>query len=87
MTNNDQIPTPKQLDYIRDLSRARGVNFSKPRTRTAASQQIEALKAIPAGRTEREIERDLGERIRPAGAIAAVREHEITGYGASCTWT
>ena len=80
-------PTPKQLAYIKRLSGARGLSFAKPKTIAAASRQIEALKAMPASRSERQLEQDLGQSIRPGGTAATFRRHEITGYGSTCTWS
>lgn len=82
-------PTAKQLAYLKKLAVARGVTFVYPPTRAAASREIGRLLAYPLEHRElrvheaREIAREVAERPNDA---SAVREHEITGYGAHATW-
>lgn len=84
--NPEATPTQAQLDYIAKLSRSRGLRFGAPRTQAAAAQQIAALMAVPTGRYQRLIERDLRTR-QPTAPAAAVRDHEVEGYGANCQWS
>lgn len=43
MVRPDRPPTRKQLDYLRDLSRRRGVEFVRPETRRHAQSAIDNL--------------------------------------------
>ena len=81
-------PTPKQLQLLRRLAVERGETFATPATRRQASAEIARLKTRRRStRTERAVERrqvshDLAER----GDAAAVRDHEVVGYGSSARW-
>ena len=79
-------PTAKQLAYLRALAERTGQTFVTPRTSHDASVEIRRLKVTPA---ESRIERD-----ETADAIAdgprdnaRVTPSEVTGYGASATWS
>jgi hypothetical protein len=82
-------PTAKQLRYLRALASSRGQTFTYPRTKAQASAQIRRLRVATAeNRLEREVERDRLEREvdLPADATA-VRDDEVTGFGAHARWT
>ena len=83
-----KTPTKPQLDLIPRLCEERGVSFDgPPNTASQADEQIKALLTMPRLR---------GERIEDAEAVAdgfagwggatAVRDDEITGYGATARW-
>jgi hypothetical protein len=83
-------PTAKQLSYLRTLAIRTGQTFTPPTTRGDASREIQRLQAAtPSGRGEQRRERrDIRDALsRGAGASAAVRDHEISGYGSNCEWT
>jgi hypothetical protein len=82
-------PTARQQRYLRQLALERGVSFVPPRTCFAASRTIDQLLGrSPESRADRRretraVQDDLA---RGAGEAARVREHEISGYGATATW-
>lgn len=82
-------PTAKQLSYLRTLAIRNGQTFTPPKTRGDASREIQRLRAAtPSSRSEQRHERrDIRDALsHGAGAGAAVRDHEISGYGSSCEW-
>ncbi|HEV3000430.1 MAG TPA: hypothetical protein VGW75_06795 [Solirubrobacteraceae bacterium] len=88
-TSATDKPTPKQLDYLRRLAASRGQTFRYPHTRAEASAEIKRLKETrPDSRLDRAVEREAARRL-PAWSsrdAAAVRDHEIEGYGSSARW-
>ncbi len=86
-THNDgDRPTAKQLTYLRALATRAGQTFTPPRTRRQASREIRRLKTIQTtGFTFAELE---GEQApRQANDDVAVHPFEVSGYGASATWS
>lgn len=81
-------PTTKQLRELRRLAMQRGESFAYPHSAAEASAEIERLKGRRRGsRLERHIERrQISRDLAFSGDAAAVRESEITGYGASARW-
>jgi hypothetical protein len=83
-------PTPSQLRYLRDLAERTGQTFAMPHTTVEASREIQRMRGLPrSSRAERQVERrevqrEIAERPHDA---AAVREHEVSGYGANATWS
>lgn len=82
-------PTPAQMRFLRALALERGESFAMPETRAQASAEIRRLKrrrrtpAADVARERDDIRRDLA-----AGAgDAAVRPHELTGYGSTAAWS
>ncbi len=82
-------PTPKQLDYLKDLAMKAGQSFPYPQSFAQADVQIRRLKrtkrtsAADRRREARQVRQDFAER---RGGSAAVRPSEISGYGSSATW-
>lgn len=82
-------PTPKQLALLRQLAARTGQTFAYPKTRAAASieiQRLEQAKRTPRAdllREQRAIQRDMAEQ---RGDAARVREDELAGYGSTATW-
>ena len=88
-------PTIKQMRYLRDLADRLGQSFSYPATRHQASNEIARLKALSRGR-DRGLDRDSARRERLAtsrdmaeqfGGDSRHTADEVTGYGASATWS
>ena len=83
-------PTSKQLAYLRALAERTGQTFAMPRTSRDASVEIRRLKAAPAeSQLERRIEHDEITDAISTGSQDSVRvtRTEVTGYGASATWS
>ncbi len=82
-------PTAKQLAYLRTLAQQTATTFTYPATATQASAEIRRLKTLApssagdARREQREVQDELA--TRPDDA-AAVKAHEITGYGSTARW-
>lgn len=86
--------TAKQLAFLKSLAAKTGTSFAYPHTRAQASAEIRRLQGRKAT-TDARLERDNARFDRRAvvdamhGAplsAAAVRDHEITGYGSTATW-
>ncbi|HEX3509820.1 MAG TPA: hypothetical protein VHT27_01850 [Solirubrobacteraceae bacterium] len=72
-------PTERQLRYLRSLADRSATTFTAPSTRREASREIDRLRGV--ARAPREAPpRDL------RAYATAVREEEVTGFGASRTW-
>lgn len=82
-------PTPKQLDYLRDLAIARGQSFAYPATSAEASVQIKRLlrakrtSPVERRRESRAVRDDMA---RFRGDAARVRPEELGGFGSSAAW-
>ncbi len=82
-------PTPKQLDYLKDLAMKTGQSFPYPQSSAEAGVQIKRLRrarrtpAAERRRETRQVRQDFADR---RGGSAAVRPSEIGGYGSSATW-
>lgn len=92
MTNSQpkpRKPTPKQLRYLKDLALRTGGSFAYPQSLEEADREIKRLrraKRTPTAdrrREARELSREMAER---RGDAAAVRAHELAGWGSSATW-
>jgi hypothetical protein len=81
-------PSPKQLNYLRDLAISRGETFAVPRSSAEASREIERLRSRrPSNVVERAIERADGREVADRWAPATdVRPFEVSGYGSSARW-
>jgi hypothetical protein len=79
-------PTRAQLRYLRDLAMQSGQSFTPPKTKAEASDAIRRLKR--ARTTRRGGDAALRAAYDSDGARrgTAVRDHEITGYGATARW-
>lgn len=89
-TNGPAKPTPKQLAYLRVLANRAGQTFSYPRTREEASREIQRLRSQrPTPRADRARERKqiADDLATQTGDAARIRGSEVTGYGASATWS
>jgi hypothetical protein len=83
-------PTSRQLSYLKALAQRTGQTFTYPHTTTDASAEIARMKAVaPTSRLERRIERKaIADQLQGgAGDATRIRDDEITGRGASATWT
>jgi hypothetical protein len=92
MTNSQpqpRKPTSRQLNYLKDLALSTGGSFAYPQSFEEADREIRRLrkqKRTPTAdrrREARELSREMAER---RGDAAAVRAHELGGYGAKATW-
>jgi hypothetical protein len=89
LTGTAVKPTAKQLSYLRTLAIRTGQTFTPPKTRADASREIQRLRKVePTSSDEQRRERrDIRDALASsAGASAAVCDHEISGFGASCEW-
>jgi hypothetical protein len=85
-----QKPTRRQLAYLKALAQRTGQTFTYPKTIADASVEIARLKqAQPSTRAERRIEhKAVADQIQGGtGDATRVRHDEISGRGASATWT
>lgn len=80
--------TPRQIDYIKNLSYSRGVSFVPPTNRLQASRLIDQLRRH--GRSAAfEFDADRRETSALRGEHApssSVHDDEITGYGSHAHW-
>ncbi len=92
MTNTQphlRKPTPRQIDYLKNLALSTGQSFTYPQSFDEADAQIKRLKAqkrTPYTDRRREtlqIRRDLAE---PRDAAAVLRS-EVSGYGSDAAWS
>jgi hypothetical protein len=92
MTNSQpppRKPTPRQLNYLKDLALSTGGSFAYPQSFDQADREIKRLlkaKRTPTAdrrREARELSREMAER---SGDAAAVRADELAGWGSSATW-
>ena len=80
--------TPREAAYIRSLALRAGATFTMPHTRAEATRVIARLRALSStppsdvARERREIAHDLAQ----PHDDAAVRDHEIEGYGSTARW-
>jgi hypothetical protein len=80
-------PTAKQLRALRSLAESRGQTFVYPATKAQASSEIRRLlKAMASSRGQWLIEARELSNIRPPRDGAAVRAHEVTGFGSGARW-
>jgi hypothetical protein len=81
-------PTPKQLRYLRTLAQRTGETFTSPATKQQASSEIRRLRSrTTSSPADRRRERTAVQDDMASGGYAtAVRDEEITGYGASAHW-
>jgi Protein of unknown function (DUF3072) len=84
--------TSRQLAYLRALANKTGTTFTYPATKAQASREIKRLKQISStGMTSAEHEaedhaRELHNDL-PLTYGAAIRDHEIEGYGSTARWS
>ncbi len=92
MTNSHpqpRKPTPKQLRYLKNLALSTGGSFAYPQSFNQADREIKRLLKVrrtstaDRRREARELSREMAER---RGDAAAVRAHELGGYGSNATW-
>jgi hypothetical protein len=80
-------PTSRQLRTLRELAHSRGQTFTNPATKAEASAEIKRLQAAPGqDRVDRQIEADDLARVLVPRDATAIREREVTGYGANAHW-
>ncbi|HEX3173900.1 MAG TPA: hypothetical protein VHQ43_06755 [Solirubrobacterales bacterium] len=81
-------PTPRQIDYLRDLALGRGQTFAFPETFEEADREIKRLlKVKQTSRSDRRREaRALSAAMATRGDVASVRSHELGGCGSSAHW-
>jgi hypothetical protein len=83
-------PTPRQLNYLRNLAEQTGTTFTPPRTSAQAGRTIEAMKTRKRTprediqRERRQISSDMATR---RGDAAQVKPEELSGYGSTAQWT
>jgi hypothetical protein len=82
-------PTPAQQRFLRELAVERGESFTTPSTFAEASAEIRRLKRRKpdhphdVSRERAEVRRDMDAN---CGGAAAVRPHELAGYGSRAAW-
>lgn len=82
-------PSPRQLQFHRDLVEQTGTAFPVPETKDQARRQITVMLALPRdhradhARERRAIRADFGEQ---SGDAARVRDDELSGYGSTASW-
>ena len=84
-------PSSKQLTYLKALANRTGQTFPYPKTRLAASREIQRLKTVrPSSRIELELERlDLAaeQAAREVNCDVPICRSEVEGYGSTATWS
>lgn len=91
MTNSQphRKPTPRQLNYLRDLALKTGRSFAYPQTFDQADAEIKQLRgkrrtsAADRRRETRAVRAEMAER---RGGASAVGEDELGGYGSRAHW-
>lgn len=93
MTNyaqqTNEPASPEQLDFLRSLATRRGVSFARPTSSAHASRQIDALLADelpPPDDVGREVQAVREDLAAGQGAVAAIHDDEIGGYGSTAHW-
>ncbi len=83
-------PTAKQLRFLRTLAQTSGTTFVYPATKAQASREIDRLLngliEAPGPRFDAEAQREIDYELGGPENAAAVREDEVTGYGADARW-
>jgi hypothetical protein len=81
-------PTPKQINYLRDLALGRGQSFGYPKTSGEASREIKRLLKVKRTNSadRRREARAISADIATPGDAARVRDHELSGYGSTAAW-
>lgn len=81
-------PTARQISYLRDLALSRGQSFAYPATFEQADREIKRLRKVKrSSRADRRREaRAISDDMARGGDAAAVRDHELGGYGSSAHW-
>jgi hypothetical protein len=92
MTPHPKSPTPRQLSYLKALAARAGQSFSYPSSFAQASCEIQRLKQITTtGFTFAELQAEQVARTLHDDLLLdyspAFRAGEISGYGASATWS
>lgn len=91
MSTWDEPATPEQTSYYYDLARKTGRRLPKPRSKRHAHDEIDRMKGMlgTSTSTDRHFERRAISRDLAIGRgdSAAVREHEVTGYGSGARWS
>lgn len=85
-TDTGTKPTGRQLRYLRVLAERTGTTFTPPRSKTAASSEINRLQAL--AKAGRDMTSPIDEHEHPAQPSygTAVSQEELLGYGSSCRW-
>ncbi len=79
-------PTRAQLRRLRSLAMQTGQTFAPPRTKTQASQEIQRLQRATRTRGGSSLTRTASEIDARATSATAIRDDEVTGYGATARW-
>lgn len=79
-------PTSKQLRYLKRLAERSGETFPYPRTKAAASREIERLKGRPSSQRSDVVRERRALSSARRGDAAAVRPAEVSGYGSAAHW-
>lgn len=90
MTAN--LPTTRQINYLKALAKRTGQTFTWPKTSSAASREITRLKTVTStGFTFAELHAEAQARAlhgdAPLQYSPAIRDDEIKGYGSTATWS
>jgi hypothetical protein len=83
-------PTPRQLNYLRNLAEQTGTTFTLPKTLAQAGRTIEAMKErkrTPRGDIQRERHEITHDMATRRGDAAQVKPDELSGYGSKAQWT
>lgn len=82
------VPTPKQLRYLKLLAERAGQSFAYPADRAAASRAIKRLQDSGRAPGYERAEDRQAVAAPPEAALGAarVRDDEVEGYGSSARW-
>lgn len=79
------LPTERQLRYLRALALASGTTFCQPATRRQASREIDRMRLHDRSPDVSRPEQDAIEREQLTYATA-VQPDEVSGFGSSASW-
>lgn len=85
MSPSSDLPTERQLRYLRALALASGTTFCQPATRRQASREIDRMRLRDRSLEMSRPEQDATEREQLTYATA-VHPDEISGFGSSASW-
>jgi hypothetical protein len=85
MSPSSDLPTERQLRYLRALALASGTTFCQPATRREASREIDRLRLRDRTPEPSRPEQDAIEREQFTYATA-VHPDEVSGFGSSASW-
>lgn len=85
MSPSSDLPSERQLHYLRALALRSGTTFCPPATRAQASHEIDRLQLRDRSPRVSRLEQDVIEQQQLSYATA-VHPEEVSGFGSSATW-